>query len=315
MNILVTGASGFVASALVSLLSAKDGIQVYAAARCKIEDLPSNSRCVEVGDISAVTDWTDALKSIQVVVHAAARVHIMNDLAEDALTEFRKVNVEGTLNLARQAVEAGVRRFIFISSVKVNGESTDKGIPFLADDHPKPLDAYGISKYEAEQGLHRIAEESGMEVVVIRPPLVYGPGVKGNFASLIHLLKKGLPVPLGAIHNQRTLVALDNLLDLIVTCIDHPNAANQTFLAGDGEDVSTTELLQRLGHALGKPAKLVPIPENVLFFLALLIGKKAEIQRLCYSLQVDISKAEKLLGWVPPISVDDGLLRVAVDFK
>ncbi|MDX2464380.1 MAG: SDR family oxidoreductase [Porticoccus sp.] len=315
MNILVTGASGFVGQALVSLLSTKTRIRVCAAARSKLEDLPSNSRCVEVGDISSVTDWTDALRAMQIVVHTAARVHIMNDSAEDTLTEFRKVNVEGTLNLARQAVEAGVRRFMFISSVKVNGERTYTDTPFLADAIPRPMDAYGVSKYEAEVGLYRLAEETDMEIVVIRPPLVYGPRVKGNFASMVRILEKGIPLPFGAIHNKRSLVALDNLLDLIVTCIDHPDAANQTFLAGDGEDMSTTELLKRLGKALGKPARLIPLPGNLLTFVAVLLGKKSVAQRLYGSLQVDISKAREVLGWEPPITVDEGLRRAVEDFK
>jgi len=233
----------------------------------------------------------------------------MNDAVPDPLAEYRKVNVEGTLNLARQAAKAGVSRFVYISSIKVNGEQTASGKPFTPDDEPAPEDSYGVSKLEAETGLHEIASETGMEVVIIRPPLVYGPGVKGNFASMIKLVDKGLPLPLGAIHNKRSLVALDNLVDLITTCIDHPAAANQVFLAGDGQDVSTTELLRGVGRAMGKPARLIPVPAGMLMFGAGLLGKKAVGQRLLGSLQVDISKARNLLGWEPPLSVEEGLRR------
>jgi nucleoside-diphosphate-sugar epimerase len=233
----------------------------------------------------------------------------MKDNVSDLLAEYRKVNVDGTLNLVRQAAEAGVRRFIFISTIKVNGEQTLLSKLFTAEDTPAPEDAYGISKMEAEQGLQALAAETGMEVVIIRPPLVYGPGAKGNFASMIKLIEKGLPLPLGAIHNKRSLVALDNLIDLIITCIDHPAAANQVFLAGDDEDLSTTELLQGVARAMGKPARLVPVPVGLLMFGATVVGKKAMAQRLLGSLQVDISKARNLLGWQPPLSVGEGLKR------
>jgi nucleoside-diphosphate-sugar epimerase len=233
----------------------------------------------------------------------------MRDGATDPLAEFRKVNVEGTLNLARQAVEAGVKRFVYLSSIKVNGEQTSKGSSFSEEDTPAPEDSYGISKMEAEQALRELSRDSDMAVVIVRPPLVYGPGVKGNFAKIIKLVEKGLPLPLGALHNKRSLVALDNLLDLIVTCIDHPAAANQVFLAGDGQDISTTELLQGVGQVMGKPVRLVPVPNGMLMFGAGLLGKKAVAQRLLGSLQVDISKARNLLGWEPPISVEEGLRR------
>jgi len=259
--------------------------------------------------LSGDESYSDCLQNIDVVVHAAARAHIMKDEVADPLAEYRRVNVDGTLHLARQAAAGGIERFIFISSVKVNGEQTFPGQPFTADDTPSPEDAYGISKWEAEQGLQKIAKESGMEVVVIRPPLVYGPQVKGNFASMIKLVKKGLPLPLGSIHNQRSLVALDNLVDLIITCIHHPAAANQVFLAGDGQDLSTTELLRGVAKAAGKPSRLIPIPSSLLMFAATLLGKKAVAQRLLGSLQVDISKARDLLGWEPPFSVEEGLRR------
>jgi nucleoside-diphosphate-sugar epimerase len=218
------------------------------------------------------------------------------------------------LNLARQAAEAGVRRFIFISSIKVNGEGTPLGAPYRADAQPQPADPYGISKMEAEQGLRALAGETGMEVVIIRPTLVYGPGVKANFLNMMRWLHKGVPLPFGAIHNRRSLVALDNLVDLIVTCIEHPAAANQTFLVSDGEDLSTTELLRRMATALGAPAHLLPVPSWLLEAGATMLGKKALSQRLCGSLQVDISKTRELLGWTPPLSVDAALRKTAKHF-
>jgi UDP-glucose 4-epimerase len=257
------------------------------------------------------TDWTVALEGVSAAIHCAARVHVMQETTADPLTEFRRVNVQGTLNLARQAAAAGVRRFVFVRSIKVNGESTQPGAPFKADDAPAPLDAYGVSKMEAEQGLRELAGQTGIEVIIIRPPLVYGPGVKANFAAMMHWLKRGVPLPLGAIHNQRSLVALDNLVALLMTCLTHPAAANQTFMVSDGEDVSTTELLLRMGQAMGKPARLLPVPASWLKLAAALIGKPDVAQRLCGSLQVDISKTRELLGWVPPVSLDEGLRRAA----
>jgi len=243
------------------------------------------------------------------VIHAAARVHVMSDSENDPLAAFREINVKGSLDLARQAAAAGVKRFIFISSIKVNGERTSKGQPFNSHDAASPEDFYGISKHEAEQGLRALAAETGMEVVIIRPPLVYGPGVKGNFASMIKLVGKGLPLPLGAVHNKRSLVALDNLVDLIITCIDHPGAANETFLVSDGEDLSTTQLLQGVAEAMGKPSRLIPVPASLLQFGTTLLGKKAVAQRLLGSLQVDISHAQKCLNWTPPLTVKQGLQR------
>jgi UDP-glucose 4-epimerase len=233
----------------------------------------------------------------------------MHDTAVDPVAAFRAVNVAGTLNLARQAVASGVKRFVFISSVKVNGEATRLGAPFSVDDLPAPLDPYGVSKMEAERGLREISAQTGMELVIIRPPLVYGPGVKANFAALMRAVQKGWPLPLGSVHNQRSLVALDNLVDFIITCITHPQAANQTFLVSDGHDLSTTELVRGMTQAAGLPARLLPIPVWALHAGASLLGKGDAVQRLCGNLQVDISKARNLLGWVPPVSVEDGLRR------
>jgi nucleoside-diphosphate-sugar epimerase len=312
-QVLITGANGFVGSALCIQASAHNFL-VKGAVR-SAQSLPADTEAVLIDTIDGSTDWSDALRSINVVVHLAARVHVMNDRSADPLNEFRKVNVDGTLNLAKQAVQAGVQRFVFISSIKVNGESTPLGQPFRADDEPMPMDAYGISKREAEDALRQLARDTGMEVVIIRPPLVYGAGVKANFLSMMRWLDKGIPLPLGAIHNQRSLVALDNLVDLIITCITHPAAANQTFLVSDGEDLSTSGLLRRMASALGKSARLLPIPAWLLQFGATLLGKHAVAQRLCGSLQLDISKTRQLLNWTPSISVIEALRKTAQSYR
>ncbi|MDA8486171.1 SDR family oxidoreductase [Pseudomonas resinovorans] len=314
MRVLLTGATGFVGRGLLERMSTQVNLELVAAVRKQVPGLPGNVASRQVSGLETDADWRKALDGIRVVIHSAARVHVMHDTSSDPLAEFRKVNVAGTLNLARQAAEAGVRRFIFISSIKVNGEGTPVGSPYIADAQPAPADPYGVSKMEAEQGLRAIAAETGMEVVIIRPTLVYGPGVKANFLSMMRWLHKGVPLPFGAIHNRRSLVALDNLVDLIVTCIDHPAAANQTFLVSDGEDLSTTELLRRMATALGKPARLLPVPSWLLEAGAAMLGKKALSQRLCGSLQVDISKTRELLGWAPPLSVDAALRKTAKHF-
>jgi len=313
-RIVVTGATGFVGGAVLNRLSALANLELVAAVRKPMSKLPASATSVQVAGLEADTDWRQALQAINIVIHCAARVHVMNDQSSDPLAEFRKVNVEGTLNLARQAAASGVRRFIFVSSIKVNGEGTAPGTSYKADDVPAPVDPYGISKLEAEQGLRALAAETGMEVVIIRPVLVYGPGVKANFLSMMRWLNKGVPLPFGAIYNKRSLVALDNLVDLIVTCIDHPAAANQTFLVSDGEDLSTSELLRRMAVALGKSARLLPVPSWLLETGAAMLGKQALAQRLCGSLQVDISKTRELLGWTPPVSVDQALANTAEDF-
>ena len=306
--VLVIGATGFVGSALVARL-ARDGIDTRACVRRESVTLPDGVQTVRAGDMTGDADWRQVLKGASVVVHAAARVHVMNDTAADPLIEFRRVNVQGTLNLARQAATTGVRRFVFISTVKVNGESTMPGQVFAEADAANPQDAYGLSKHEAEQGLLQLAADTGMEVVIIRPPLVYGPGVKANFAALLRAVQRGWPLPLGAVHNQRSLVALDNLVDFVVTCITHPQAANQTFLVSDGQDLSTTELIRGMAKAAGVSARLLPVPVWALQAGAKLLGKGEAVQRLCGNLQVNISKARELLGWVPPVSVEEGLRR------
>lgn len=307
MNVLVTGANGFVGSRLFNHLIGQADIQVEGAVRRLGSGAVDN--LVAVGALSTETDWSRALVDKEVVIHTAARAHVMHDDGVDPVAEFWKVNVDGTVNLARQAANSGVRRFVFISSIKVNGEQTEPGKPFTADDRGAPEDAYGASKLEAERGLWAIGEQTGMEVVIIRPPLVYGPGVKGNFASMVNLIGKGMPLPLGAVNNRRSLLALDNLVDVIVTTMGHPHAGNQIFLAADGQDLSTTELLRGVGKAMGKPVRLIPVPAGMLMFGASMLGRKAFAQRLLGSLQVDISKTRKLLGWKPPLSVEEGLRR------
>ena len=266
-------------------------------------------------DMTASTDWHAALIGVHSVVHCAARVHVMKDDATDPLQAYREVNVNGTLNLARQAAQAGVGRFVVISSIKVNGEATQPGQFFTADDVPSPLDPYGVSKLEAEQGLREIEAQTGMEVVIVRPPLVYGPGVKANFASMMRWVARGMPLPLGAIHNARSMVALDNLVDLLVICIKFPAAAGHTFLVSDGEDVSTTELLRRTANAMGKKALLLPVPASVLELGATLLGKRDVAQRLCGSLQVDMTRTRRLLGWNPPLTLDQGLKKAVKGMK
>ena len=308
MQIAITGASGFIGQALVKVLP-DQGRRVVAVhhSRSDYPDHP-NVKHLTLGDLAAFRD-SSLLKTIDCVVHIAGRAHVMYETESNVLSAYREINVEGTLNLARQAATLGVKRFVFLSSIKVSGETTPSGKFFGVTDTLNPQDAYGISKMEAELGLYTISQDTGMEVVCIRPPLVYGPGVKGNFLSLLRWLERGIPLPLGAIHNRRSLVGLDNLIDLIITCLDHPAAANQTFLVSDDEDLSTTELLQRLGKALNKPARLVPILSVLLEQGANLLGKKEIAQRLFGHLQIDICKTKQLLGWSPPVSVEEGFRK------
>ncbi|WP_423198188.1 MULTISPECIES: UDP-glucose 4-epimerase family protein [unclassified Cupriavidus] len=310
--ILVTGATGFVGGALVRRL-ARDGLPVRAAVRSAGAHVPGAVEIAQVGDLSADTEWRDALRGVTAVVHAAARVHVMDETAQDPLAEFRRANVAGTVNLAQQAAEAGARRFVFVSSIKVNGEATSPGTPFRADDAPAPLDPYGVSKLEAEVALRELSSQTGMAVVIVRPPLVYGPGVKANFAAMLRWVRRGVPLPLGAIYNVRSVVSVENLADLLATCLVHPAAAGQTFLVSDGEDVSTSELLRRVARAMGRPARLLPVPAPLLEGIAAALGKRDVARRLCGSLHVDIEKTRRMLGWRPPLTLDDGLKKVTED--
>lgn len=311
-GILITGASGFVGGALCRDLLRDPSRIVTEVSRGS--RLYASARHHAIRRLDQSTDWRGAFEAVKVVIHCAARVHVMRDDPAWALSEFRRVNVAGTEMLVKAAAQAGVKRFIFLSSVKAQGEHSLPGQPFRETDSPAPADPYGLSKLEAEAAVRSVASAEGMEFVIIRSPLVYGPGVKANFLSMMKWLDRGVPLPLGAIYNRRSMIALENLVDLIVTCIDHPAAANQVFLVSDGEDLSTTELLQRMGQALGKPVRLLPFPVSLIKASAALVGKREVAQRLCGSLQVDISKTRDLLGWEPPVSVDEAVRRTAEDF-
>lgn len=306
---LVTGASGFVGNAVVAQLELLSSYSVRSAVRRADALARQKNASVVVCDLAPSTDWTPALTGVNIVVHTAARVHSMAEQANDCLDDFRQINVEGTLNLARQAARAGVRRFIFISSVKVMGEQSTLGHPFSEEDHYAPQSAYALSKMEAEQGLRAISCESTMEIVITRAPMVYGPGARANFMALVHAVERGIPLPFGIVRNCRSFVALDNLVNFVLVCLEHSRAANQTFMISDAEDLSTPELVRRVGSALNKSVRLLPVPVSLLYVGATLLRKRDIYQRICGNLQVDISKAQCLLSWSPVVSVDEGLRR------
>jgi len=301
-NIGVTGASGFIGSALCPVLEAR-GNRVTRFSRT----MPAGNggAFVPMGDIDGNTRWQGRLTGLDVIIHLAARVHMMAEKGEDPAA-YRRTNVEGTLHLARQAFSQGVRRIVYLSSIKVNGEAT-RTMPFRADDRPSPVDPYGRSKMEAEQGLMAIARETGLEVAILRPPLVYGPGVGANFLRLMRLVERGVPLPFGAVANRRSLIYLGNLVDAITLCLTHPAAANRTYLVSDGEDVSTPELIRRLAAHMGKRARLLPVPVRLLELAGGLAGKGAEVRRLLGSLCVDSSRIRSELGWRPLRILDEGL--------
>lgn len=312
-KILLTGASGFLGKRIAQYLKnseSKDLSLVYRKNEFCVDD---KQFCV--GNINKTTDFSASLSGQDVVVHTAARVHIMREGSIDPLSQFRMVNVEGTLNLAAQAIEAGVQRFIFISSIKVNGETTLGQDTFSELDNPNPQDPYALSKYEAERGLLDLVNRSDMQLVIIRPPLTYGPGVKGNFAILIKLALSGLPLPFGLIQNKRSLIALDNLVDLIVTCIDHPNAGDQIFLASDGKNVSTLELVNKIAAAYNVKTYIFPVHVILMKLIARLIGKINVADRLFDNFQIDSSKAELLLDWKAVISMEDQLKEMAIHYN
>ncbi|MBD3649402.1 MAG: SDR family oxidoreductase [Pseudomonadales bacterium] len=310
---LVTGATGFIGQALINRLVATDIVGVRALRTSSKLAPPNRWTDVLIGNIDGETDWDEAFDAVDVVVHLAARVHVTEEEEPDPLAAFRRVNADGTIRLARQAAEAGVKRLVYLSSIKVLGDVTDGRGPFTQTDSFDPRDAYAISKVQAELALREISTETGLEVVILRPPLVYGPGVKGNFRTLLDWVDRGLPLPLRAVRNQRSLLGLENLIDLISICLEHPDAAGQVFHAGDREDVSTPELLRRVGAALGKPARLFPVPEPFLYASAGVLGRKDQIQRLCGSLQVDSGKAREMIGWMPRVSMEEELARTVRD--
>lgn len=310
--ILLTGSTGFVGSALLSELKKFPDFRVISAVRSAVS--PASDDVVVVGNIDGTTDYSSALNGVDVVVHSAARAHIMRYEVADPLAEYRTVNVEGTLNLAKQAVAAGVKRFVYISSIKVNGESTTGLQAFTESDSAKPEDPYGVSKHEAEEGLRLLAEETGLEVVIIRPPLVYGPGVKANFLSLLKLSATALPLPFGSLKNKRSMVYVGNLVSFIILCIQHPAAANQTFLVSDGEDVSLRNLVTYIRLCLGRSPRLLPVPVGLFKLAGALTGKRGMVDRLVGDLQVDSSKARTLLEWVPPFTVEQGIAATVADF-
>jgi len=302
VRMLITGATGFIGTALVDRVLREGIWRVRAAVRRDASTLPAGVERAHC-EVGPSTEWGPALSDVQIVIHLAARVHVMRERTTDALEQFRSVNAAGTLNLARQAAAAGVRRFVYVSSIKVHGEA---GL-YRETDAAAPQDAYAMSKHEAEVGLREIGATAPMEFVIIRPPLVYGPGVRANFAVLMRAIARGMPLPLGAVENRRSLVGRDNLVDFILTCAMHPAAGNDTFLVSDGEDLSTPDLIRRLARAMGRPARLLPVPPALLRSAATLLGRRDVAERLLGSLQVDITKARRQLGWTPPVSVDDAL--------
>ena len=330
-TVLVTGANGFIGRALCDTLLGH-GHVVRGAVRRSDVILNSKISYVTVGEINGQTDWSSALTGVDVVIHLAARVHVMKETSTDPLAEFRRTNVDGTEHLARSAAANGVGRMVFVSSIKVNGESTFpvtssslKKIPpnpplikwgmikpvFSETDSANPQDPYGVSKWEAELALHRVATETGLEVVIVRPPLVYGAGVKGNFAQMLKVLAKGIPLPLASVSNLRSLVYIGNFVDALLKCATHPAAADQTYLVSDGEDVSTPDMLRLLGEAMGHPARLLTCPQALLALAGRLLGKSDQIDRLLGSLQVDSSKIRRELNWQPPYSLQQGLQATA----
>jgi nucleoside-diphosphate-sugar epimerase len=314
-RISITGAGGFIGAALSAQLVVRS-VAVRAAVR-RLDSVARDNSDIEfvpVGNIGVATDWSSVVANVDCVIHCAARAHVMHETESDALAAYRAVNVAGTRRLAEQAAAAGVRRLVYLSSIKVNGEQTALGAPFLFSDAPAAEDPYGVSKWEAEQALWEVAAKTGLEVVVVRPPLVYGPGVKGNFLRLLRWVARGVPLPLGAVQNQRSLVGLDNLVDLLIRCVVHPAVAGQTFLVSDEQDLSTPELIRLLARAMDKSPRLIPVPVPLLRLAGSMTGKGGEVDRLVGSLQIDSSSIRETLGWNPPVSVEAGMQAMVDDF-
>ena len=313
-SVLITGAGGFIGRAFCVKILA-EGWKVRGTFRSEsdVSRLPDGVEAVSIGSIGSDTNWDDALTGINTVVHLAARVHVMDDTCSDPLTEYRKVNVEGTKCLAIAAANTGIKRFVYISSIKVNGEG--KAVAYTEDDEEAPVDPYGVSKWEAEQELHKISHTTGIEVVILRPPLVYGPGVKANFLNLLKIVDRGIPLPFAKIDNLRSFIYLDNLIDVIITCINNPRAEGRTFLVNDREDVSTPELIRKIASAMGKPSRLFSISPFFMRLAGKFIGKSAAIDRIFGSLTIDSTKIRKELGWEPPYTMEYGLKETAKWYK
>lgn len=306
-NVLLTGYSGFVGSQLLNTLNSVYTFSLLGRTPPKNVDLDFHQ-----AELNELSDFSESLSGVNTVIHCAARAHIMNEESQDPLAEFRKINTHGTLNLATQAALAGVKRFIYISSIKVNGESTEEGRPFKFDDKHNPLDPYGLSKSEAEIALFELGQITGMEIVVIRPPLVFGEGVKANFAALLKLVGKGLPLPFRCItQNKRSMVSVYNLVDLIKTCIEHPDAANQVFLVSDDNDISTAEMIALMSKVQKKTNLSLPIPLWIYKLVGKVLSKEDVIDRLTGSLQLDIEHTKNTLDWKPPYSVEHGFKLAA----
>lgn len=313
-SVLVTGATGFIGSFMCNRLLAEGyGVRGTMLASEKIASLVAGVQPVIIVPLGIETSWRQSLSGVETVIHLAARVHIMEDPATNPLDEFRKVNVEGTLKLARDAVAAGVKRFVFVSSIKVNGEET--ATTYTPDSSPHPLDSYGISKWEAELGLQRVASETGLEVVVVRPTLVYGPGVKANFLNMMKVVQLGIPLPFASISNKRSLIYVGNLVDALTMCAKHPTAAGKTYLVSDGEDISTPTLIRHIAAALNVTARLFPVPVQLMRLAGKLAGKSGVVNRLAGSLTVDSSRIREELTWNPPFTMEEGLAETARWFK
>ncbi|MGI2104668.1 NAD-dependent epimerase/dehydratase family protein [Shewanella frigidimarina] len=312
INILITGATGFVGKHLIERIKKNTQFNLTVVTRRDI--FIDNVNCKTISNICSSTDWDGVIDNIDVIVHTAARVHVMNDTSSNPLHEFREVNTRGTLKLAKDAALKGVKRFVFISSIKVGGESSQLGNPLTEDSNYIPSDPYGLSKYEAEQQLLELAKHSEMEVVIIRPTLIYGPDVKANFETMMNWVSKPIPLPFGAINNKRSLVSIDNLISLIEVCLTHPKAKGEIFYVNDGNDISTSDLLRKLYKSFSNGAPLIPMPMSLINLLFKLIGKSDYSARLLGSLQVDISKAKTLLNWTPPYSVDDSIDKTVKHF-